>query len=100
MPFFKKKSFRQMTEKETWAKDHFLDKDLVLYEVQKQKLSNFGEELKLCSKEKDEYDEPLSLYKKYRHQHWYVTDGNWTIEFDCRNWELCKTSSYFFNIDV
>jgi len=64
---------RWEAEQSSWAVPHQLVREPALQTEQKKLIKNFGAELKLC------YISRKMLGLKY--QHWFVTDGVWTIEF-------------------
>ena len=60
-------------EKVNWVKPHNLNYNTDLRNRQLPLINNFKRNLKLCYKERTLYG--------INYQHWYVTDGRWTIEF-------------------
>ena len=60
-------------EKTSWVRSHKLNCIASLKEEQIELLSNFGSKLQLCYYDRTIYG--------YEYQHWWVTDGNWIIEF-------------------
>jgi len=60
-------------ETTSWAVPHILDCDLGLQKKQRLMIANFNPKLKLCFQVKSMYG--------LKYEHWFVTDGEWTIEF-------------------
>ena len=60
-------------EKQSWVLPHELAKNQERAQSQLSLLSNFGPTLYLCFKNNTLYGQ--------EYQHWFVTDGQWTIEF-------------------
>ena len=63
-------------EKTSWIKPHTLEYSQKLRDTQLALINKFGRDLQLCHFERDYNGWGLLQY-----QHWFVTDGTWTIEF-------------------
>ena len=66
-------------EETSWVKPHSLDYDSVLRDEQIRLLGNFGQNLYLCYRDNammEVLGKPVLEY-----QHWWITDGTWTLEF-------------------
>ena len=61
------------TEQEKWALPHKLNYDVTLRQEQIPLIDKFGPKLMLCFKK-------MSIYGM-EYQHWWISDGKWTIEF-------------------